>query len=129
MKGYIHSTEKFGSVDGPGVRFLIFVSGCPMRCQFCHNPDTWKMQAGTQMSADELLEKAWKYRITGENPAVSQLRRRTAASMDFLLELFKKAKEKEIHTTIDTSGAPFTREEPFFSKFRTDEIYRSAAFG
>ena len=119
MEGYIHSTESFGSVDGPGVRFVIFVSGCPMRCQFCHNPDTWNMQAGEKKSADELLKQALRYRaywkdgggitVSGGEPLMQ---------IDFLLELFKKAKEQGIHTTIDTSGAPFTREEPFFGKFR-----------
>ena len=118
MKGYIHSTESFGSVDGPGVRFLIFVSGCPMRCQFCHNPDTWSMKTGTQMSADELLDKAWKYRsYWGKSGGITVSGGEPLLQIDFLLELFKKAKEKGIHTTIDTSGAPFTREEPFFSKF------------
>ena len=118
MKGYIHSTESFGSVDGPGVRFLIFVSGCPMRCQFCHNPDTWSMKTGTQMSADELLDKAWKYRSNwGKSGGITVSGGEPLLQIDFLLELFKKAKEKGIHTTIDTSGAPFTREEPFFSKF------------
>ena len=115
---YIHSTESFGSVDGPGVRFLIFVSGCPMRCQFCHNPDTWSMKTGTQMSADELLDKAWKYRsYWGKSGGITVSGGEPLLQIDFLLELFKKAKEKGIHTTIDTSGAPFTREEPFFSKF------------
>ena len=118
MQGYIHSTESFGSVDGPGVRFVIFVSGCPMRCQFCHNPDTWNMQAGEQRSADELLKQALRYRsywkdgggitVSGGEPLMQ---------IDFLIELFQKAKEQGVHTTIDTSGAPFTREEPFFSKF------------
>ena len=118
MNGYIHSTESFGSVDGPGVRFVIFVAGCPMRCQFCHNPDTWNMQVGEQRSADELLAQALRYKsywkdgggitVSGGEPLMQ---------MDFMIELFRKAKEKGVHTTIDTSGAPFTREEPFFSKF------------
>ena len=118
MNGYIHSTESFGSVDGPGVRFVIFVAGCPMRCQFCHNPDTWNMQVGEQKSADELLAQALRYRsywkdgggitVSGGEPLLQ---------IDFMIELFKKAKEKGINTTIDTSGAPFTREEPFFGKF------------
>ncbi len=131
MEGYIHSTESFGSVDGPGVRFVIFVSGCPMRCQFCHNPDTWNMQAGEKKSADELLKQA------GEKKSADELLKQALRyraywkdgggitvsggeplmQIDFLLELFKKAKEQGIHTTIDTSGAPFTREEPFFGKF------------
>lgn len=118
MQGYIHSTESFGSVDGPGVRFVIFVSGCPMRCQFCHNPDTWNMQAGEKRSADDLLKQAVRYRaywkdgggitVSGGEPLMQ---------IDFMIELFRKAKEMGIHTVIDTSGAPFTREEPFFGKF------------
>ena len=119
MNGFIHSTESFGSVDGPGARFVIFVAGCPMRCQFCHNPDTWNMQVGEQKSADELLAQALRYRsywkdgggitVSGGEPLLQ---------MDFMIELFQKAKEKGINTTIDTSGAPFTREEPFFGKFK-----------
>ena len=118
MNGYIHSTESFGSVDGPGVRFVIFVAGCPMRCQFCHNPDTWNMQVGEERSADDLLAQALRYKsywkdgggitVSGGEPLMQ---------MDFMIELFRKAKEKGVNTTIDTSGAPFTRVEPFFSKF------------
>ena len=118
MQGYIHSTESFGSVDGPGVRFVIFVSGCPMRCQFCHNPDTWNMTDGELRSTDELIRSALRYRsywkdgggitVSGGEPLMQ---------IDFLTELFRKAKEQGIHTTIDTSGALFTREEPFFGKF------------
>ncbi|HIW41767.1 MAG TPA: pyruvate formate lyase-activating protein [Candidatus Mediterraneibacter vanvlietii] len=118
MQGYIHSTESFGSVDGPGVRFVIFVSGCPMRCQFCHNPDTWNMKVGELRSTDELLKQALRYKtywkdgggitVSGGEPLMQ---------IDFMIELFRKAKEQGINTTIDTSGAPFTREEPFFGKF------------
>ena len=118
VKGYIHSTESFGSVDGPGVRFIIFVNGCPMRCQFCHNPDTWKMQDGEERTTDELLKTALRYRsywkkeggitVSGGEPLMQ---------MDFMIDLFKKAKAEGVHTNIDTCGAVFTREEPFFSKF------------
>ena len=60
--GYVHSLETFGAVDGPGIRFVAFMQGCNMRCKFCHNPDTWKKNVGTQMTASELLEKALPYR-------------------------------------------------------------------
>lgn len=118
-KGYIHSLESFGSVDGPGVRFVIFTSGCAMRCQFCHNPDTWKMQSGTQYTADELLDKAMKYRAYwGSKGGITVSGGEPLLQIDFLIELFRKAKEAGIHTTLDTSGNPFTREEPFFDKFK-----------
>ena len=117
-KGYIHSLESFGSVDGPGVRYVIFLSGCAMRCQFCHNPDTWNMQAGTSYTADELLEKALRYRsYWGSKGGITVSGGEPLLQIDFLLELFTKAKEKGVHTTLDTCGNPFTREEPFFSKF------------
>lgn len=118
-KGYIHSLESFGSVDGPGVRFVIFTSGCAMRCQFCHNPDTWNMQSGTPYTADELIQKALKYRAYwGSKGGITVSGGEPLLQIDFLTELFKKAKEEGIHTTLDTSGNPFTREEPFFNKFR-----------
>lgn len=117
-KGYVHSLESFGSVDGPGVRYVIFLTGCAMRCQFCHNPDTWDMTTGTPYTAGELLDKACRYRsywkskggitVSGGEPLLQ---------IDFLLELFKEAKERNIHTTLDTSGNPFTTEEPFYSKW------------
>ena len=117
-KGYIHSLESFGSVDGPSVRYVIFLSGCAMRCQFCHNPDTWNMQAGTPYTADELLEKALRYRsYWGSKGGITVSGGEPLLQIDFLLELFTKAKEKGVHTTLDTCGNPFTREEPFFSKF------------
>ena len=117
-KGYIHSLESFGSVDGQGVRYVIFLSGCAMRCKFCHNPDTWNMQAGTPYTADELLEKALRYRsYWGSKGGITVSGGEPLLQIDFLLELFTKAKEKGVHTTLDTCGNPFTREEPFFSKF------------
>lgn len=118
--GYIHSLESFGSVDGPGVRFVIFTTGCAMRCQFCHNPDTWNMQTGTIYTADELLAKALKYRgYWGKKGGITVSGGEPLLQMDFLIELFRKAKEKGVHTTLDTSGNPFQREGTFFEKFRT----------
>ncbi|MBD5095816.1 MAG: pyruvate formate lyase-activating protein [Lachnospiraceae bacterium] len=108
----IHSIETFGTVDGPGVRYVVFVKGCPMRCQYCHNPDTWEMAGGTKMSTDEILEDYEKYKpflkgggltVTGGEPLVQ---------IDFLTELFEKAKEKGIHTCLDTSGIMFRRNDP-----------------
>lgn len=119
VQGYVHSLESFGSVDGPGVRYVIFLAGCAMRCQFCHNPDTWNMQTGTLYTADELLEKAMRYRsYWGENGGITVSGGEPLLQIDFLIELFRKAKEQGIHTTLDTSGNPFTREEPFFGKFQ-----------
>lgn len=119
VQGYVHSLESFGSVDGPGVRYVIFLAGCAMRCQFCHNPDTWNMQTGTPYTADDLLEKAMRYRsYWGENGGITVSGGEPLLQIDFLIELFRKAKEQGIHTTVDTSGNPFTREEPFFGKFQ-----------
>lgn len=118
-KGYIHSLESFGSVDGPGVRYVIFMAGCAMRCQFCHNPDTWNMQSGTAYTADELIEKALRYRsYWGSKGGITVSGGEPLLQIDFLTELFCLAKEKGIHTTLDTSGNPFTKEEPFFGKFQ-----------
>ena len=119
ITGYVHSLESFGSVDGPGVRYVIFLSGCAMRCQFCHNPDTWQMKTGTEYTADELLEKACRYRsYWGSKGGITVSGGEPLLQIDFLLELFQKAKERGINTTLDTCGNPFTREEPFFSKFQ-----------
>ena len=119
ITGNIHSLETFGSVDGPGVRFLIFVQGCCLRCRYCHNADTWRKNAGTNMTADELLDKAGRYRsYWGSDGGITVSGGEPLLQIDFLLDLFTKAKQRGINTCIDTAGQPFTREEPFFSKFR-----------
>lgn len=118
-KGYVHSLESFGSADGPGVRYIIFLSGCAMRCQFCHNPDTWEVQSGTEYSPETLLEKAWRcHTYWGKDGGITVSGGEPLLQIDFLTELFTMAKEKGIHTTLDTSGNPFTKQEPFYSKWK-----------
>ena len=118
VEGYIHSTESFGSADGPGVRFLIFVSGCRMRCRYCHNADTWQMKKGTLMTADELLDQAERYRsYWGPKGGITVSGGEPLLQPDFLLELFAKAKARGINTCIDTALEPFTTQEPFFHTF------------
>ena len=117
-KGFIHSTESFGAADGPGVRYIIFFSGCAMRCQYCHNPDTWHMNTGKEMDADELLNQALRYKeYWGPKGGITISGGEPLLQIDFLTELFAKAKEKGIHTTVDTSGNPYTKSEPWHSKF------------
>lgn len=117
--GYVHSLESFGSADGPGVRYIIFLSGCNMRCQFCHNPDTWDIKAGKEYTASQLLKIANRYRpYWGSEGGITVSGGEPLLQIDFLLELFQKAKEMGIHTTLDTSGNPFTTEEPFYSKWK-----------
>ena len=88
-----------------------------MRCQFCHNPDTWNLKKGTLYTADELLKTALRYRTYwGDKGGITVSGGEPLLQIDFLIELFRKAKEAGVHTTLDTSGNPFTREEPFFGK-------------
>lgn len=118
LTGYIHSLESLGSVDGPGIRYVVFFSGCLMRCQFCHNPDTWSRTFGTPLRAEQILEGARKYKsYWGTTGGITVSGGEPLLQLDFLTELFKQAKAEGIHTTLDTSGNVFTREEPFFGKF------------
>lgn len=151
--GYIHSTESFGAVDGPGIRFVVFLQGCKMRCKYCHNPETWnlvtdytklyadttddkereelgkKIEENTKLLLDkgvkveartpeDLLKQALRYKPYWKGDGgITVSGGEALLQMDFLIEFFKLAKAQGIHTTIDTAGNPFTREEPFFSKF------------
>ena len=118
VKGAIHSIESFGSVDGPGVRYVIFVKGCNMRCQFCHNPDTWTTKDADWQTADEVLKKALRYKnYWGEKGGITVSGGEPLLQIDFLIELFRKAKKNGVHTTLDTSGNPYTTEEPWHSKW------------
>ena len=112
MKGYIHSTESFGTVDGPGIRYVVFMQGCPMRCKFCHNPDTWSVGTGKEVDVSDILEEYESYRNFLKNGGITATGGEPMIQMDFLIELFEKAKEKEIHTCLDTSGIVFNENNP-----------------
>lgn len=110
MNGNIHSIETFGTVDGPGIRYVIFMQGCPIRCAYCHNPDTWAIGAGEDKSTDELLDDILKYTryidgitVSGGEPLLQ---------IDFLIELFEKVKAKGLTTCIDTAGSIFDKNNP-----------------
>lgn len=118
MLGNIHSIETFGSADGPGVRYLIFLKGCNMRCKYCHNPDTWAKTEGEMKSAEEILQQALRYkRYWGKKGGITVSGGEALLQIDFVTELFTLAKEKGVNTCLDTAGNPFTREKPFYSKF------------
>jgi len=104
--GRVHSFESFGTVDGPGIRYVVFMQGCSLRCKYCHNRDTWKLNDGKVVSVDEIFDNIMRFKnyfipsgggvtITGGEPLLQA---------PFLISLFKKLKEENIHTTIDTSG-------------------------
>lgn len=109
MDGYIHSIESFGTVDGPGIRFVVFLQGCPMRCLYCHNPDTWNLKDGKLTDTDDLISKFNAVKnftrggvtVTGGEPLMQ---------IEFVTEFFEKLKKDGIHTCIDTSGITFNPE-------------------
>lgn len=116
MKGFIHSIESCGTVDGPGIRYVIFFQGCPMRCLYCHNPDTWEPRSGNVMAVDEVLGGFYSnlpfYRsggvtVTGGEPMMQ---------MEFLTALFWDLKKHDIHTCVDTSGILFNPHNEVFMR-------------
>ncbi len=106
-KGRIHSIETYGTVDGPGVRFVVFTQGCPMRCLYCHNPDTWDPKGGNLMSVEELLEQYEKKRFYYRDGGITVTGGEPMLQMEFLTMLFEEAKKRGIHTCLDTSGICF----------------------
>ena len=112
MTGRIHSYESFGTVDGPGIRFVIFFQGCPMRCKYCHNPDTWEVGGGREVSAEDAVKEALKYKsYFGQKGGVTATGGEPMLQLSFLTELFSRLKAKGVHTCLDTSAAPFPAEE------------------
>lgn len=118
-KGRIHAAESFGSVDGPGLRYIFFLQGCPLRCQYCHNPATWSGNGGREMTAEEALEKALRYKpYWKNNGGITVSGGEPLLQAGFVCKLFTLAKEKGISTCLDTSGALFTREGEAFRQIQ-----------
>lgn len=127
MKGYVHSIETFGLVDGPGVRYVLFVQGCKMRCRYCHNPETWKictdedkkMDVGLGwQTAKEAFDRAYRYQnYWKNNGGITVSGGEPLLQIDFVTELFGYAKEKGVHTTLDTSGSIYAEEPATVEKF------------
>lgn len=106
-EGRIHSLESFGTVDGPGTRYVVFVQGCPMRCAYCHNPDTWAMTGGQMISPEYIIEQYEKNRPFYKNGGLTVTGGEPLMQVDFLIDLFTLAKQHDIHTCIDSSGIAF----------------------
>lgn len=118
LSGQVHSIETFGLVDGPGVRTVIFLQGCPMRCRYCHNPETWSRSGGETWTAQVLFDRVYRFRTYWRNNGgLTVSGGEPLLQMEFVTELFRLAKAKGVHTALDTSGVLFTKEEPFYSKF------------
>ena len=134
--GYIHSIDSFGSVDGPGVRFVIFLQGCRMRCRYCHNPDTWRLAGVSKACPDtascssgqnkpllvdertpeDLLRQALRYKsYWGKEGGITVSGGEPLLQLDFVTELFRLAKKQGVNTVLDTAGQPFQREEAYLS--------------
>lgn len=106
LTGRIHSFESFGTVDGPGIRFIVFMQGCPLRCAYCHNRDTWDPMGGREYTTDEVLRELKKYLnyIRFSKGGITLSGGEPTMQAEFAAELFKKCRSEGIHTTLDTSG-------------------------
>lgn len=117
-QGRVHSTESFGSADGPGVRFVVFMQGCHMRCRFCHNPDTWEEVGGTLWEASDLVDRAERYRAYwGDRGGITVSGGEPLLQLDFVSALFREAKARGISTCLDTSLEPFSLEPGWLARF------------
>lgn len=111
MTGRIHSLESFGTVDGPGVRFVVFFQGCPMRCKYCHNPDTWEAGSGSVMTVQEIYEKYERNRPFYKNGGITATGGEPLMQLDFLTALFEKFRSEGVHTCLDTSGICYSEKQ------------------
>ncbi|RHW42220.1 pyruvate formate lyase-activating protein [Neobacillus notoginsengisoli] len=122
MNGNIHSIETFGTVDGPGIRYVIFTQGCLLRCQFCHNADTWEIGTGKQMAVEEIMDDLRSYLpfMESSGGGITVSGGEPLLQIPFLLELFKECKKAGIHTAIDSSGGCFSSASHFLKQM--DEL-------
>lgn len=114
MTGRVHSRESFGTVDGPGLRYVVFLQGCPMRCLYCHNPDTWEGGGGTEIEAAQIIADICKNRAFYQKGGLTVSGGEPLCQIDFLIDLFTRAKEESIHTCLDTSGILFDERNPVY---------------
>lgn len=124
LKGRIHSIETFGTVDGPGTRYVVFFKGCPMRCKYCHNPDTWSLEGGTEMTIDEIFEGYYSKKEFYKKGGITCTGGEPLAQIEFLTALFRRAKSEGIHTCLDTSGIYYPLKPE--NKKKTEEEYLSS---
>ncbi len=135
ITGRVHSIQSMGTLDGPGVRFVIFLQGCPLRCKCCHNPDTWELDGGTEYSADELVKKAIRFKeYFGEDGGVTVSGGEPLLQAEFVKELFELCHKNGINTCLDTSGCILTDKIKDLLKvtdrvlldikYTTDSLYR-----
>ena len=111
MTGRIHSFESFGTVDGPGIRFVVFLQGCPLRCQYCHNPDTWGA-GGEEYEAETIARRAIRYKnYFGKDGGVTVTGGEPLLQIEFVIELFTILKKQGVHTCVDTSGFTFRKDD------------------
>lgn len=110
--GNIHSIESCGTVDGPGIRFVVFLQGCPLRCLYCHNPDTWSTDINKKMSVEEVMKKYDGVKEFVKSGGITVTGGEPLLQIEFVTELFKVAKSKNIHTALDTSGILFNPSDP-----------------
>ncbi len=121
MIGKIHSIESFGTVDGPGIRLVVFLQGCPLRCLYCHNPDTWAMHGGNEITTEEIIKEYEKNRAFYSKGGITVTGGEPLLQTDFVTDLFRVAKERGIHTCIDTSGITYSKTNSEYIK-KLDEL-------
>lgn len=116
--GRVHSIESFGLVDGPGVRCVVFLQGCKLRCKYCHNPETWSLQEGKDWDVKELFDYVYRFHnYWRDNGGITFSGGEPLLQLDFLIEFFKLAKQKNVHMAIDTAGQPFSMDAEYLSRF------------